>query len=277
MNTANKTAKKNTKAPRKNIRRAKSGQSFSLKSVFRGLKIAFIVSSISALLGVSGYYGTQAVQQFLSRPIASVLVSGQFVFLSKPEITGLISQNIEKSFVRENLDNMRAKLEVDPWVDRVVLRRQWPDTLHVDIVEEKPIARWGDKGFVNHRGELVRIDDSTAIAHLPRLEGDDKQSVRLMKQYQLLSQLLSRYGLKITELKQSTLGVWAVELDNGWQFIAGRNDVARRMQRFMQALAANTIERREDIAVIDMRYENGVAIAWKTAGLEINVKKKSEG
>ena len=257
------TIMKPVKAPRKNVRRVKNEKRFSFERVLLYSKVMLIVISISTLLGISGFYGTRAVQQFLSKPIASVLVSGEFKFLSKEQITALISQNIEKSFVRENLESMRKKLEAEPWVDQVVVRRQWPDTLYVDIVEEKPIARWGAKGFINHRGELVWSAHVNAIAHLPQLHGDDDQATQMMKKYQLLSRLFTAYQLKITELKQNALGVWVLHLDNNWQFIVGRHDVVKKIQRFMQVLANNKIERERDIEVVDMRYKNGVAIQWK--------------
>ncbi len=253
------------KSPRRNVRRKTEKKSFSLKPLMRALKLTVVMSSIAGILSVSVYYGGQAVEQFLAKPIASIVVNGQFVYLAKNEVSALISGNIQKSFIRENLDAMRQNLEANPWVDNVTLRRQWPDVLHVTIEEQKPIARWGKKGFVNYRGELIRVTDSGQIGHLPILKGDDGSAMLVMKQYQLLSQSISQYHLKVIELGKSEIGVWTIDLDNGWRLLAGRTDIVKKVQRLMKLLAQKKIDQQDQIKIIDMRYENGLAIEWKEA------------
>ncbi|MGH1484778.1 MAG: cell division protein FtsQ/DivIB [Cellvibrionaceae bacterium] len=248
---------------RKNTRKKNEKKSFSFVGLFRAVKVATFVAVISSVLGASAYYGSQSIKQFLSKPIASVLVSGDFNYLAKDEVVNLINDNIQKSFVRESLENMRDMLEANPWVDQVSLRRQWPDRLHVNIVEQKPIARWGDSGFVNYRGELVKTDQRNTISHLPRLDGVDGEADKLMRQYQLLSQMLANYDIKIIGLTKSTLGLWHVGLDNGWQLKVGRNDVAKKVQQLMYMLATNQIERQQEIEVVDLRYNKGIAVQWK--------------
>ncbi len=253
------------KSSRRNVKRKPAKKSFSFKPLLRVLKLTLVMSSIAGMLSVSVYYGGQAVKQFLAKPIASIVVNGQFAYLAKDEVSALISENIQKSFIRENLDSMRQNLEANPWVDNVNLRRQWPDILHVTIEEQKPIARWGKKGFVNYRGELIHVEDRGFIEHLPILRGNDGSAMLVMKQYQLLSQSISEYGLKVLELGKSEIGVWTIDLDNGWRLLAGRTDIIKKVQRLMKILAQKKIDRQDQIKVIDMRYENGLAIQWKEA------------
>lgn len=258
-----KTKARTNRNVRKNTRRKPEKKWFSFKAVLKGVKVFSVLLAVASMLSVSGYYGSRAVQQFLAKPIASVMVNSEFSYLAKNEVIALINNNIQKSFVSENLSNMRGKLEKNPWVDSVVLRRQWPDTLHVEIIEEKPIARWGSTGFVNHRGELIKVDNGKLIEHLPLLQGEDNQAIKLMKQYQLLSQMLNRYGMRIIGLKQDSLGLWTIYLDNDWKLIAGRNDVAKKMQRLMTMLDMQKIQKPQDIEAIDLRYNNGLAVRWK--------------
>ena len=251
------------RATKRNARKNFEEKSFSLASTLGAVKVLSFVVVISSMLGVSGYYSSQLIKQFLSTPIASVLVSGDFNYLAKNELVNLINDNIQKSFVRENLINIRDILEANPWVDQVFLRRQWPDKLYVNIVEQKPIARWGDTGFVNYRGELVKTDQPKTLSYLPRLEGVDKEADQLMRQYQLLSQILANYDINITGLKKGTLGPWRIDLDNGWQLKVGRDELAKKVQQFMYLLATNQIEPRHQIAIVDLRYDNGIAVQWK--------------
>lgn len=257
-----KTVKKNVK------RQPPKPKRFGFKALLRAFKLTVAVTTIGAMIGVSGYYGSQLLQQFLSSPIKAVQVSGEFNYLGQHQVKQLINQTIDSSFVRENLDRMREQLEESPWVDAVILRRQWPDTLHVTIVEQRPIARWRDDGFVNHRGDIVSLKDAQLLQHLPKLDGENQQAQAVMKQYQLLSQLFSEQGLKLIELNHNPVGGWHLYLDNGWQITAGRTAVVKKVQQFVRLLQQGKIQSVAAIESVDLRYENGLAIRWQEAKVD---------
>jgi cell division protein FtsQ len=251
------------KTPRQNVRRQPVKKTLSLQWLLNGLKVVVVVVSVATALGTAAYYGSRTLGDFLHKPIASVIVSGELLYLTKEDVISLIGSNIEKSFIQENLLAMQHKLEANPWVDSVALRRQWPDALQVIILEQKPIARWGEVGFVNFRGELVRVSYGRDLDYLPLLKGEESHALQVMKQYQLLSQIMALYGIKLVELEQNKLGVWSAVLDNDWRLLLGRNDITKKTQRLMQMLSEQKIDRQDEIAVIDMRYQNGLAIQWK--------------
>ena len=41
-----------------------------------------------------------------------------------------------------------------PWVDRARVGRAWPQGLTVEVVEQIPVARWGEASLLNARGEI---------------------------------------------------------------------------------------------------------------------------
>ncbi len=253
----------NKKTKKKNVRLPPKKQSISFRRILRVLKFSCIAIVSCSAIAVSGYYGVQAINQFLSKPIAQVIVEGNFEYVQKDSLEKMIGQHIKGSFIREDLLQLQKKIQSNPWVDKAMLRRQWPDQLYVTIREQRPIARWGDKGFVNHRGELVQVKDNQFMSHLPTLRGNDKHALLIMKQYQLLSEAVALYGVNILELEENHLGIWSLHLDNGWKLLAGRTEVIKKVQRVMQMLANNKIPRQNEIRVIDMRYQNGLAIEWK--------------
>ena len=251
------------KPKRKNVKLKPKKEKISFTVFFKVLKLTFVTACIAATVGVTGYYGSQAFKQFVSKPIARVVVEGEFLYIAREDVVEMINGHMQGSFIRESLNKMQQQIQQNPWIDRVVLRRQWPDQLRVSIVEQKPIARWGDDGFVNFRGELIRVDDAKLIQNLPILHGAESSALTIMKQYQVLSQVISAYDIRIVELEENQLGVWTTHLDNGWKLLLGRTDVVKKFQRVMHMLAQNKIRRQDEISVIDMRYENGLAIQWK--------------
>ncbi len=61
--------------------------------------------------------------------------------------------------------------ETIPWVDRAGVARSWPRALRVQVVEQKPVARWGEGGLLNTRGEVFVQDAQHIPAELPELVG----------------------------------------------------------------------------------------------------------
>jgi cell division protein FtsQ len=98
----------------------------------------------------------------------------------------------------------------------------------------------------------------------------------IMKQYQVLSQAISPYGMNIVELEENQLGIWTLRLDNEWKLLAGRTNVVKKVQQLMQMLAENKISQQNQIKTIDMRYENGLAIKWKQEELHSKQLKSIE-
>jgi len=253
----------NKKLKKKNAKLPPKKTSMSFSAVAKVIKYSFISLLILGSVGVSAYYGSNVFKQFLSKPIASVAIEGDFFYMSKETVSDIINRHVQGSFIRKSLHEMQQQIQANPWVDSVILRRQWPDKLQVSIVEQKPIAQWGDSGFVNYRGELIKVEGSNLIDDLPVLWGSDANAMSIMKQYQVLSQAISPYGMNIVELEENQLGIWTLQLDNEWKLLAGRTNVVKKVQQLMQMLAENKISQQSQINTIDMRYENGLAIKWE--------------
>lgn len=254
----------NKKINKRNARRKTNLSSFSLGKVWQWFRFATIMAGFGVLLGGSGYYLSQTVIKFMEKPVATVIVKGDFNYLSYEQIQELIAKEITGSFVRENLNTMRDNIEANPWVDRVNLRRQWPDKLLVNVMEQRPIARWGLGGFVNYRGELVKVQPHNLLNNLPELRGDEKYSLMIMQHYQLISELLEKHNLRIESLERSPLGMWSLLLDNQWKIIVGRTQVTKKIQQLMMMLNKQKIDNPDAIAEIDMRYESGLAVKWRS-------------
>jgi cell division protein FtsQ len=269
-NKARKTIK--NKSLRVNAKRAVEKKRFSFSRLFNVIKLAIVLSLSTTVLGVTGYYGVVTANKFLERPIKSVVIKGEFDYLTRESIQVLIDEHVKNSFIKENLSTMRKKLLANPWIDSVALRREWPDILHVSIKEQRAIARWGDKGFVNYRGDLVLAKNDLILNDLPLLRSDDSQAELLMRQYQFVSELLNKYQLTVLVLEKSTVGIWQAELNNGWKLFLGRVDVNKKIQRLLIALDQKAIVLGSEIDSIDLRYENGLSVKWINVDDELRNK-----
>lgn len=248
--------------PRGATRKASSGRNWTgwLKEVRRWIGPLVLL----AVLATGGLWVAEPVGRWLNRPVAEVSVEGTFRYLSRGRIEHLLSAQLGEGFLQLDLAAIKAALEAEPWVNRAALTRRWPDVLQVRIIEEEPIARWGDVGFLDRGGDIIAVDDQSALGHLPLLAGPDADAATMMERYQDLAQLLRQRGLTIQSLRSDRKNAWRLTLDDGVTLVIGRDQVLEKMQRFATVYDRQLSERWHEVEQVDLRYHNGVAVAWRT-------------
>ncbi|BFM17310.1 cell division protein FtsQ/DivIB [Maricurvus nonylphenolicus] len=198
-----------------------------------------------------------------AKPVAHVSIEGEFTFIDREQVAGLVYEALDSSFVRLDLRKIQQHLQQQAWIDYAAVSRRWPDSLEVRIKEHQPIARWGALGVLNQRGEVILLSDSSELNGLPVLTGPDASSQKVMEQYQVLSQLLRKYGLEVKGLQADATLAWTLTLDNDLPIVIGRDQVMEKVGRFLVVYQQQLKQRLGEIERIDVRYSNGVAIGWK--------------
>jgi len=257
---ANKRAanKRTAKTPLKESR-------FSWKAYAYYFKWFVIASCSAGFLTTVVYFGGSAANNFMNRPIAEIVIESDFKYVNRDDIAQYMKGMIGRSFIGESINTIRQDVNAMVWVDSVSLSRQWPEKLVISLTEQKPIARWGSQGFVNVRGELVTTTDTKNINHLPELNsqsesnsGENNNDVfEVMQQYHTLAQVFSKQGMSIKDLHKDKRDAWKVELVNGWKVMLGRSDLLKKVERLTYLIENDLLN---NIAVIDLRYNNGVSI-----------------
>ncbi len=54
-----------------------------------------------------------------------------------------VHESIRGGFFSVDLQAVRSAVEGLPWVDRVSVKRLWPDRIEETVVVHEPLARWG--------------------------------------------------------------------------------------------------------------------------------------
>jgi cell division protein FtsQ len=157
-------------------------------------------------------------------------------------------------------------VEQIPWVADAQARREWPHTLRVDIVEEVPVARWNGDGLMDARGRVFAHGEAGAYASLPMLSGREGSEQDVLAQYNTLVSLVATRGIAIAALSVDARGAATVVLDDGIEVRLGREDAVARLARFSAVALPALGARLATVAYVDMRYTNGFAVGWKTAG-----------
>src|SRR5690606_8463149 len=103
---------------------------------------------------------------------------------------------------------------------------------------------------------------------LPLLNGPERAKKRVMQNYQQFNRLLRPHGHEVARLEMRDRGSWFLTTRGGIEMLLGRVDVLDKMQRFLTIDRLMLAERRERIAREDLRYSNGLAVAWREPATE---------
>ena len=195
-------------------------------------------------------------------PLRQLKVSAQFSRVSAEQVQATVAPHAGVGFFALPLEQIRAALAGLPWVERVEVRKRWPDTLEVVIHEHRPVARWGEDRLLSDHGVLFAAPGAQMIEGLPLLAGPDSRVRDVVAAWADAREVLAGTGLTPVGVRLTPRGSWRVRLADGGDLIVGRTDPLPRLRRFARvAPKLMAIERRPFLRA-DLRYTNGFAITW---------------
>ncbi|MEE4303482.1 MAG: cell division protein FtsQ/DivIB [Wenzhouxiangella sp.] len=194
-------------------------------------------------------------------PIRWLDVAGDLKRTSASQVRGAVADEAARGFFAADLQSVRERVEALPWVARAEVSREWPDALLIDITEHRPVARWNDDRLFSDRGEVFSVSGSEGMQGLARLRGPESRGSDVLERWQDVRRRLGSVGRDVVELDVDERGAWRVVLDNDVTLVLGREQVDKRLDRYIAAQAAlSDLDR--PIRLIDMRYTNGLAVRW---------------
>jgi cell division protein FtsQ len=233
-------------------------------SLFKRLSWPFLLIG----LGFGSYELAQRVMPYADRPIAHVAIEGDMSYISRQAIEQRIGSFVTANFFSVDLAGMREELEDMPWIAHAEVRRVWPDQVVVRLEEQMPIARWGSDSLLNNQGQAFTPRDLSHYGNLPLLNGPQRAHQRVMQQYQVLSQLLRPQGFSIAGLELRDRGSWFLttapnERGPGFELLLGRDRIVEKVRRFIAIHDQALNEQIANVKSVDLRYANGLAVAWR--------------
>ena len=215
------------------------------------------------VLGFAAYELAQRLLPYADRPIAKISVEGDLSYVSQQAVQEHMEPFVSASFFSVDLPGLRHELEQMPWIASAQVRRIWPDQLLVRLEEHLPIARWGDEALLNNQGKAFAPKQQANYQHLPQLYGPKRAQQKVMQQYQMLSQMLRPLGFSVARLELRERGSWFLSTGQGIELLLGRDHLVEKMRRFTAIYDKALKEQQTNIARIDLRYANGLAVAWR--------------
>ena len=195
-------------------------------------------------------------------PMRQLVVTGEFRQVSDSRVRTAVLPLVQNGFFAVDLPQVRAALAKLDWVDRVEVRKRWPDRLEVSIREYKPIARWGVSRMLAENGKIFPAPKGH-LSKLPVFDGPDDQAAELMAFHSQAKPLFLAHGLGIGVVRLSERGSWNLTLSDGTEIEVGRGDPELRLARFARMLPRLENADPRQLKRADLRYTNGFALTWQ--------------
>jgi cell division protein FtsQ len=199
-------------------------------------------------------------------PIRNLQVQAEFNHVGAEQIRAAANNYLGAGFFAVRLDAVRAAVSALPWVERVEVRKRWPDTIEMRVLEQQPFARWGDNRLIGRNGALFAAPGTEAIQGLPQLSGPDDAVAEVVDYYNKSLRTLTGSGLSLGGVALSARGSWKLILVDGSEIELGQRDIDEHLQRFLDVFPRLAAGRGSGAFTrADLRYANGFAIRWLTA------------
>ena len=197
---------------------------------------------------------------FINRPISKVRIENQWQHIKEEKVSWLLAEFMGAGFFNFDMAGVKQVLEQLPWVHHATIKKLWPESISLHITEQVAIAQWGHSQLLSQNGKIFTPISIESLNALPLLNGPEESQLRVMEQYQAISQLLLPSALHLTRLTLTLRGSWELVLNEELTVAAGRTDVFEKLQRFVEFYAGQPATRTVGYRSIDLRYVNGIAI-----------------
>ncbi|MDR2153540.1 MAG: cell division protein FtsQ/DivIB [Burkholderiaceae bacterium] len=234
------------------------------------LTVSLLVAALALGAIVAGLWWFARLPAFAIRQIT---IDGDTTHNSAASLRAGVAPRLGGTFFTMDLAAAQAAFQSTPWVRRALVRREFPNRLHVTLQEYVPAARWGntadeaDARMVNSEGEVFDASGGDGEdSDLPMLIGPDGRAPELLAMYRLLSPLAQPLGARVRQVALQARGNWQVELDSGAVIELGQGTPGALAARFKQfAATAKEVAARHErgvdaIEAADLRHADGYAL-----------------
>ena len=214
--------------------------------------------TITALLGVEQLRDPERF------PLLKVAVDGELRYLDRTKLREVVIDAIDGNFFTVDMPAVRERVQALPWVDDASVRRVWPDTLTMEVVEQSPYAIWGTSKLVNARGDVFAPGVLPETLALVRLYGPAGRAADVIAFHRIAADQCEGVGLAVSRLGLNEQREWHIEFrDTPLRLVLGARSSAQRLARFVEVYPVLVADQTRRPVRVDMRYPNGFAVSWE--------------
>ncbi|XBC42472.1 MAG: cell division protein FtsQ/DivIB [Buchnera aphidicola (Meitanaphis elongallis)] len=203
-----------------------------------------------------------------NKKISSLTITGKFYYLNRKNIKDLIL-SLQKpcNFFSQYDTFIQHQLIKFPFIKTVIIKKKWPNKLFIHITGTIPIAYWNDKYILSDQGTIHNITKKKInISNIPHFYGSYNSKIEILNHYNIINNILKNNHIVLTSITVTHQHLWKLFVENHIEIILGRIKNITQLKKLVNIWKILKKEEKikiKTIKYIDLRYESGIAIAWK--------------
>lgn len=231
--------------------------------------IKLLLISLSVIWMMPKIFGWMCI--YFDNPLSYIEVTGYRQLTTNYDLQILMSQlETLGTFITQDVNVVQRHIAQLPWIKQVSVRKQWPDTLRIHVVEYEPKAYWNNDLVISTEGVIFRDSknqdgDNNRNDNMPILYGSIDKAQDVLYNYLMFKKILKSSIFQIQSVTIDTCASWQLILKNDICLRLGRTNIVERLLYFIKiypVLCPEIYEKNKHIDYIDLRYRSGVAIKW---------------
>ena len=227
----------------------------------------FLATAVGGVIvGGHGMTVLSAVTAAVGFGIENVKITGQSD-TSEVDVLHALDIGRYPSTLTLDLEDAKARIEALPWVKQATLKKLFPDTVEIAIVERDPYALWQHDGrlsLVDRVGKVITDDINDRYASLPQVVGigaAEKATAftALIDQFPTIAGQV-RAGILVSENR------WTIVLKSGIELMLPAEDPEKALATIAALDRDHAVLSRE-IAAIDLRQPDHLIVRMTEAGV----------
>lgn len=197
--------------------------------------------------------------------IDQLKIKGAFRYLDPADVESVVGPELLTNFFSVQLSEVKRRVESLPWVHYADVRREWPNTLLVNVREHIPVMRWKDDQWITSTGKVIDLPGDIRLSNVMTLSGNESDSGLVLKHaFRWKKQFVSS-GLELREVHLSASRSWRLQIFHAensadFELLLGREETQERIVRFQALFDQQFRGSNKQLTRVDARYPDGLAI-----------------
>lgn len=228
------------------------------KKYIRKILFALLILGI---LGCGLWYGWQYVKAN-DPQIKQVKIFATYEHLEKNSIQKIVTSHLNQGFFHLNTTRLKQELLKLPWVYAVSIKREWPNSIKINIAEQNAILQWGKTALFNPEGQIFSPPPATFPRDLPVIFGPEEKQAEIFSLYQKMLAVLFPLDLSLSSLTLNHDHYWELILSTNTIIYLKEEQPIEQLELLTNIYRKITADRDQEPKSIDLRYQTGLAVRW---------------
>jgi len=245
---------------------------FFTATLFYGVAVGGHVPQVIKLTTSSFGFGVENIEingQMMAQKTA-------LKHVSEIDILETLALDGDTSMLGFDVSTAQEKLGSLPWVESVHVRKIYPDTVQINLVEREALALWqyqGQVSVIDRQGSVIVPYSADVDISLPLVvgRGGEREAADLLQVMEQFPQLKDRIRAYIRVADRR----WDLLLENGIDIKLPEQNFSTRLAEMLEEEAQYGLLSR-DVLSVDLRLDDRIILALSDNGVKQRMRRVEE-